>query len=81
MRPHQGDRATEEGGEKLQLASQETPRQVVYQVSLLLIRTTDIFSNISIFQAMFDAEGMDDWCRENCAKGNCPEKLCTCPIY
>jgi len=23
--------------------------------------------------------GMDDWCSENCRKGNCPSHLCSCP--
>ena len=24
--------------------------------------------------------GMDDWCAENCRKGNCPSHLCMCPV-
>lgn len=27
-----------------------------------------------------DLPGMDDWCKENCRKGNCPSHLCSCPI-
>ena len=24
--------------------------------------------------------GMDDWCAENCSRGNCPPHLCSCPV-
>ena len=56
-----------------------TPTALLRRIEILERREEGGVKCVATREAL-SVPGMDDWCAENCRKGNCPSNLCTCPV-